>query len=377
MKPSETRSDASLVTRHRHVATKRVLDTAAVVFTAPVTVPIALATALAVRAKLGGPVVFKQTRVGLDERPFTLMKFRSMLPETNEAGARRTPAERITRFGALLRKSSLDELPQLWNVLRGDMALVGPRPLLPEYLPFYTERERLRHSVRPGITGLAQISGRNELGWDERLGLDATYAEEFGPMLDAKLLLSTVSAVFARRGLDHVPGAKQEYLHVERGRKLSDGLRLRDLSEEDLETRVEWFNHPELRETLLFDAPITIEGTKKWFTASLTNVSRSDLVAEDPDTGQVLCMLGYRVIDDPTLPEFYIAVGPGLHGKGIGQRSLRLLLERLRRDGNTRGTATEMYRANPAVVRICEKVGMREVQADLSKDRMRMEVVWS
>ena len=155
--------------------------------------------AVVVRCKLGVPVFFRQTRPGLNARSFTTCKFRTMLDTRDEHGDLLADADRLPSFGRFLRSTSLDELPQLWNVVKGDMSLVGPRPLLVEYLPYYTERERSRHSVRPGLTGLAQTSGRNRLAWDERLELDAQYAEALSLSLDLAILFKTVRLVIGRR----------------------------------------------------------------------------------------------------------------------------------------------------------------------------------
>jgi lipopolysaccharide/colanic/teichoic acid biosynthesis glycosyltransferase len=154
-----------------------------------------LAIALALRATCGAPILFRQVRPGLGGRPFTLLKFRTMR-EGSESDA-----ERLTPLGRALRSLSLDELPQLWNVVRGDMSLVGPRPLLPQYLERYTPRQARRHEVRPGITGLAQVEGRNALGWDERLELDVRYVERQSLALDLWLLARTLAAVASRRGV--------------------------------------------------------------------------------------------------------------------------------------------------------------------------------
>jgi len=154
-----------------------------------------------VRASLGSPAVFRQRRPGLHEVPFEILKFRSMTDERAENGSLLPDKERLTRLGSFLRKTSLDELPGLWNVLRGDMSLVGPRPLLMEYLPHYTPREQRRHDVRPGITGLAQVMGRNMIGWTERLECDATYVESISLGLDLKILARTVAAVATRMGV--------------------------------------------------------------------------------------------------------------------------------------------------------------------------------
>jgi sugar transferase EpsL len=163
--------------------------------------PLLLLTALVVRIRLGSPVFFRQQRPGLHEEPFMIFKFRTMTNRRDGAGNLLPDAERLTQFGTLLRRTSLDELPELYNVLKGDMSLVGPRPLLTRYLPFYSDRERLRHSVRPGITGWAQINGRNCLSWDDRLAHDVWYVEHRSLMLDMFIILKTIVAVFNRKGL--------------------------------------------------------------------------------------------------------------------------------------------------------------------------------
>lgn len=173
-----------------------VVSVAGLLFTAPLQVGIAVI----VRTKLGTPVLFRQKRPGKDGRIFTLVKFRTMLhPDPGRGPV--SDADRLTRFGAFLRSTSLDELPTLWNVLRGDMSLVGPRPLLAEYLPLYDARQARRHEVRPGITGLAQVSGRNAVDWPERLELDVQYVERRGLRLDAVVLGLTLGAVLKRTGI--------------------------------------------------------------------------------------------------------------------------------------------------------------------------------
>lgn len=165
--------------------------------------PLLLVLAALVRAFLGSPVLFCQTRPGLYGRPFTLFKFRTMLDAQSPSGELLPDEQRLTRFGRWLRASSLDELPELWNVVRGDMSLVGPRPLLMEYLPLYTLRQVRRHEVRPGITGWAQVKGRNAIGWDERLEYDLWYVEHQSLMLDLKILALTLVQVFRRHGISH------------------------------------------------------------------------------------------------------------------------------------------------------------------------------
>jgi lipopolysaccharide/colanic/teichoic acid biosynthesis glycosyltransferase len=157
--------------------------------------------ALMVRAKLGSPVIFEQIRPGRLGKPFVMIKFRTMTSKCNTDGELLPDAERLTKFGKFLRTTSLDELPELWNVLKGNMSLVGPRPLLMEYLPLYTPEQARRHEVRPGVTGWAQINGRNALSWNEKFQLDVWYVDNQGFWLDIKILWLTVRKVIMRDGI--------------------------------------------------------------------------------------------------------------------------------------------------------------------------------
>lgn len=161
---------------------------------------------------LGRPVFFKQIRIGKDEKPFLLVKFRTMVMGQGDDAAR------LSQLGVRLRATSLDELPELWNILRGQMSFVGPRPLLPEYLPFYKESERSRHLMRPGITGLAQVSGRNAISWEQRLCLDAEYVNRWNLLLDMRILLLTVITVLKRQGISAEGHATMPRLDDERKR---------------------------------------------------------------------------------------------------------------------------------------------------------------
>ena len=154
-----------------------------------------------VRCKLGSPVLFRQIRPGLHGRPFKMVKFRTMTNESDAYGELLPDAQRLSAFGRFLRASSLDELPELWNVLRGEMSMVGPRPLLMEYLPLYSPEQARRHEVRPGITGWAQISGRNTLSWVERFKLDVWYVDHCSPWLDLRIIWLTVRKVILREGI--------------------------------------------------------------------------------------------------------------------------------------------------------------------------------
>lgn len=179
---------------------KRLLDIFASLILLVVTLPVQLGVAIAVCSHLGKPVLFRQQRPGRNGRLFTLYKFRSML-NADEGKALVTDEQRLSRFGKLLRATSLDELPSLWNVLRGDMSIVGPRPLLVEYLTLYTLDQARRHEVRPGITGLAQVKGRNSLSWAEKFELDVKYVDNLSFLLDSRICVQTVSVVFRQRGI--------------------------------------------------------------------------------------------------------------------------------------------------------------------------------
>ena len=181
--------------------------------------PVFLVVALLVRTKLGSPVIFHQERPGYRERIFTLCKFRTMTDARDEKGELLPDAERLTAFGSFLRSTSLDELPELWNIFRGDMSLIGPRPLLTGYLPYYTERERLRHTVRPGPTGLAQVSGRNFIAWDERLEKDVEYVEQLSFLLDLRILFQTIAVVLKKEDVAVETDSVEGFLWDERERQ--------------------------------------------------------------------------------------------------------------------------------------------------------------
>ena len=181
--------------------------------------PVLLILWVLVRVKLGKPAIFTQERPGKDEKIFKLYKFRSMTDERDEKGELLPYEVRLTAFGEKLRGTSLDELPELFNILKGDMSLIGPRPLLVGYLPYYTKREQLRHSVRPGLTGLAQVSGRNFIAWDDRLAKDVEYVENLSLLLDLKILLKTVMVVFKKEDVAVETDSVEGYLWDERKRR--------------------------------------------------------------------------------------------------------------------------------------------------------------
>ena len=172
--------------------------------------PVMLIITLLVRIKLGSPVIFKQKRPGLNEKIFTLYKFRTMTDKRNENGELLPDSERLTKFGKILRSTSLDELPELFNILKGDMSVVGPRPLLVEYLPLYNDTQKRRHEVRPGLSGLAQVCGRNAICWEDRFSLDIEYINNVSFVGDWKIILKTIVKAFAREDINSETASTME-----------------------------------------------------------------------------------------------------------------------------------------------------------------------
>jgi sugar transferase EpsL len=189
---------------------KRLVDVLVAAIAIILLSPLLITVALLVRSKLGSPVLFRQLRPGQDGHPFTLLKFRTMTDGADSNGSPLPDAERLSSFGQLLRRWSLDELPELFNVLRGDMSLVGPRPLLMEYLPLYSREQARRHEVRPGLTGWAQVNGRNAISWDQKFALDLWYVENRSMLLDLRILWLTALNVIRGHGIDDAGGIGQE-----------------------------------------------------------------------------------------------------------------------------------------------------------------------
>jgi lipopolysaccharide/colanic/teichoic acid biosynthesis glycosyltransferase len=190
---------------------KRLIDITTALLALLIFSPLLAILALLVRLKLGSPVLFRQRRPGLNSEPFTLIKFRTMLGALGPDGRPFPDEERLTGFGKWLRSTSFDELPELWNVLRGDMSLVGPRPLLMHYLPLYSPEQMRRHEVRPGLTGWAQVNGRNSLDWDEKFNLDVWYVDNRSLGLDLKILFLTTSSVLRSHGISYEGSATMPY----------------------------------------------------------------------------------------------------------------------------------------------------------------------
>jgi lipopolysaccharide/colanic/teichoic acid biosynthesis glycosyltransferase len=189
---------------------KRPIDLIASLISIMLLGPALIVIAILVRTKLGRPVLFKQKRPGLNEKIFTMYKFRTMTDEKNEKGEYKPDSERLTKFGKTLRSSSLDELPELFNIFKGDMSFIGPRPLLVQYLPLYNEDQKRRHESRPGLSGLAQVSGRNTISWEEKFYLDVEYVDNITFIGDCKLILLTLKKVFNKEGINQEGEATME-----------------------------------------------------------------------------------------------------------------------------------------------------------------------
>lgn len=198
---------------------KRILDFILSLIAVIILSPVLLIVALLVGTKLGSPVIFKQQRPGKDEKIFTLYKFRTMTDEKDEEGNLLPDDIRLTKFGKLLRSTSLDELPELFNILKGDMSIVGPRPLLVRYLPLYNKEQKHRHDVRPGFTGYAQVNGRNALSWEDKFRLDVEYVNSISFLLDVNIILKTIKVVLFREGISSETSATMEEFKGSEGYK--------------------------------------------------------------------------------------------------------------------------------------------------------------
>lgn len=201
---------------------KRILDLILSLMALIVLMPLMIIIGILVRINLGSPIIFKQKRPGKNEKIFTLYKFRTMTDKRDIDGNLLPDEYRLTKFGKFLRSTSLDELPELINIIKGDMAIVGPRPLLVEYLPYYTEEEKHRHDVRPGLTGLAQVNGRNEISWEEKLKYDIEYIKEISFYSDLKIIFKTIKKTIKRKDIKMGKELQFGKLNVEREKKVVD-----------------------------------------------------------------------------------------------------------------------------------------------------------
>ncbi|WP_448920233.1 sugar transferase [Eubacterium sp.] len=198
---------------------KRILDIISSLLAIIILSPLLAVTAVLVKTKLGSPVLFRQERPGKDEKIFTLMKFRTMTDERDENGELLPDEVRLTKFGKFLRSTSIDELPELFNILKGDMSVIGPRPLLVEYIPRYNEHQHRRHEVRPGLSGWAQVNGRNTVSWEDKFDMDVHYVDNYSFAMDVKILFMTVLNVLKREGISSETSATMEVFMGTPGRE--------------------------------------------------------------------------------------------------------------------------------------------------------------
>ena len=301
----------------RFNAVKRVGDVIAVLLTLPLSGFAMIVIGLVIRVLDGPEPVFRQEREGLRGTSFHALKFRTMSQARDGSGELLPDRQRLTTVGRLLRRSSLDELPQLLNVLKGDMSLVGPRPLYTRYSSCYTDRERQRQLVRPGITGLAQTSGRNGVGWTQRLELDVRYVEHHSFHLDLVILARTVRKAVMGEGIDIIAGDSGDPLDVERSYPRVESMALRRLYRGDLERRVLWLSDDRTRRYMTVQGEVTVSSTAEWYDRVRVDDRRKDFVAYDRRTGQVLAMAGLTGLEGGST-EYYIFVDPDCTGRGIG-----------------------------------------------------------
>lgn len=341
---------------------KRIIDVATVLASAPLTLPLMLVVGVAIRVLDGAPVIFKQKRLGLNEKEFHILKFRTMRTASYPDSDR----DRITPLGRLLRKSSLDELPQLLNICRGDMSLIGPRPLYPHYLAFYTEEERIRHSMRPGITGLAQVSGRNDLRWSGRLAVDKNYVDSASIKQDIAILVKTFLQLRQGRGVSVVARDTGEPLDVERSYPHTRQYAIRRFNSLDIDTRVEWMSSPITAKYMSLPATVSRVSTVRWYEGIRDDPWRDDFVVYDSRTEKIVCMLGLKSLPGNSVGTLYIFADPNEHGRGHGKTSLKLLLEWAKKSRYSH-INLEVNNRNAAAIRLYDELGFTPVHSNGSR----------
>lgn len=355
---------------------KRRWDLALTLVAAPVLLIVGACCALAVRIVLGRPVLFRQYRIGLNNKPFVLLKFRTMTDQRGPDGNLLPDRQRLLPLGRFLRQMSLDELPQFFNVLRGDMSLIGPRPLPTNYLPFYREAEVRRHLVRPGITGLAQVGGRNGLRWNERLSLDARYTDTLKPEQDTKVLLQTIVHVLRHDGVATIAADTGEPLNVERSYPSRSGIAFRRFEYADIPDRVRLFNDPRIRHHMRLPEKVDADSTTQWLKKSRADPTRCDFATYQIKTGAVIGLWGLRARPDRHIPECYLMVAPECQGQGVGRLMLDLILGWLKRQPHFAGCWVSVAAANHRAVHLYQQVGFVPVAQNEHGDRIDMELRW-
>jgi undecaprenyl phosphate N,N'-diacetylbacillosamine 1-phosphate transferase len=336
---------------------KRLFDVVLLCLSLGFTGPVLVILSILCWRQQGRPVLFRQKRLGYRSKPFYILKFRTMTLEQDSDGFLLPDEQRLTMIGSFLRRTSLDELPQIVNVLRGEMAIVGPRPLYPQYEGSYTPREAIRHLVRPGITGYAQVNGRNLIGWDARLEYDALYVERASLLLDFRILLGTVVRVIRRSEVTTTPGTSGgRHLHMYRGFPGDEMWRLRLLEQGDLAERVAWLNHSGTRDHMSVVGTITLPSTEKWFDSHRKNPAKHDFAVVHVTTNDVVAMVGLTDTGDREA-ESYVMVNPRLRGQGIGLHAQRLLYQWAFTHRGYKTVRSSVAKANVASVKIHVRLG--------------------
>lgn len=354
---------------------KRAFDLFTVLATAPITLPVGALTGATILTRLGRPVLYRQPRTGLQEQEFELLKFRTMSNATTTDGELLSDRERLTPLGQILRRLSLDELPQLLNVFKGEMSLVGPRPLYTHYLPYYTIAERQRHTVPPGITGLAQVSGRNDLLWNQRLALDAYYVQRASVRQDMTILWMTALKLLRRNsGVSVVAGDSGEPLNVARSYPVVAGYTMRRFETADIPSRVQWMKDDRIRTHMSLPTGLTREGTQQWLARVRQVTDRFDLTMTEVGSDQPIAMIGLTPRDQEELPELYIFVDPERISEGLGPIALKILTQWMEKPGSPKGCWLSVARENVRAVRLYRKLGF-QMTSGADSDRIRME--WS
>ena len=361
---------AEATTLSRFNAVKRIGDVIAVLITLPLSGFAMILIGLVIRVLDGPEPLFRQEREGLRGKSFQALKFRTMSQARDGSGELLPDRQRLTRVGGILRRSSLDELPQLLNVLKGDMALVGPRPLYTRYSSCYTTRERQRKLVRPGITGLAQTSGRNGVGWTQRLELDVQYVEHHSFLLDLVILVGTVRKAVMGEGIDIIAGDSGDPLDVERSYPRVETTALRRLYRGDLETRVLWLSDQRTRRYMTLKGEVTLRSTAEWYDRVRIDERRKDFVAYVPRTGQVLAMAGLTGLEGGSA-EYYIFVDPDGTGRGIGTVTTDLVVEWARRSHFAERVWLAVAASNTRALKTYERCGFRAT-SDEGSERLVM-----
>lgn len=353
----------------RYASLKRAADFTLAALALPISLPLMGITAITVRLTLGSPVLFRQRRPGLHGEPFNILKFRTMQAVDVQRNLV-TNEQRITKAGSFIRSTSLDELPSLINVLRGEMSLVGPRPLRMSYLPRYSNLQATRHSVRPGLTGLAQVSGRNSLSWDQRLDLDVQYVQNQSLALDAKILARTVLKVMRRDG---VAAEGQASMSEYFGPETTEDLTLRPFAEIDIPTRVEWLSDERVRNGISISFWPTEEEMRTWYTSAQSNDCRTDYTAIDTVTQEPQAMCGFTDIREGSA-SLYIYVNPNSQAQGLGTQAMQLLLTRARQRGLSK-LMLETKRTNVRAQRFYTRLGFIGDKVQGSPEKYSMHIV--